>query len=49
MQAAAIALEKQNQIQADNIGHKLLSKMGWKEGEGIGASKCVSEPGATSC
>ena len=41
LQAAAIALEKQNQIQADNIGHKLLSKMGWKEGEGIGASKWV--------
>ncbi|KAL8028525.1 hypothetical protein ABFX02_14G166500 [Erythranthe guttata] len=23
-------------IQADNVGHKLLSKMGWKEGEGLG-------------
>ncbi|KAB1224804.1 SURP and G-patch domain-containing protein 1-like protein [Morella rubra] len=26
-------------IQADNVGHKLLSKMGWKEGEGLGSSK----------
>ncbi|CAH8385235.1 unnamed protein product [Eruca vesicaria subsp. sativa] len=26
-------------IQADNVGHKLLSKMGWKEGEGIGSSR----------
>ncbi|KAL0425586.1 UNVERIFIED_CONTAM: SURP and G-patch domain-containing protein 1-like protein [Sesamum radiatum] len=26
-------------IQADNIGHRLLSKMGWKEGEGLGSSK----------
>ncbi|GER57401.1 SURP and G-patch domain-containing protein 1-like protein [Striga asiatica] len=25
-------------IQADNVGHKLLSKMGWKEGEGLGSS-----------
>ncbi|TVU11146.1 hypothetical protein EJB05_44713 [Eragrostis curvula] len=26
-------------IQADNIGHKLLSKMGWREGEGLGSEK----------
>ncbi|KAK1282939.1 SURP and G-patch domain-containing protein 1-like protein [Acorus calamus] len=26
-------------IQADNVGHRLLSKMGWKEGEGLGSSK----------
>ncbi|MQL69790.1 hypothetical protein Taro_002074 [Colocasia esculenta] len=26
-------------IQADNVGHKLLSKMGWREGEGLGSSK----------
>eukprot|EP00252_Welwitschia_mirabilis_P024286 TRINITY_DN715_c0_g1_i3.p1 TRINITY_DN715_c0_g1~~TRINITY_DN715_c0_g1_i3.p1 ORF type:complete len:253 (+),score=65.10 TRINITY_DN715_c0_g1_i3:56-814(+) len=26
-------------IQADNVGHKLLSKMGWKEGEGLGSSR----------
>ena len=37
--AQAAALERRNQIQSDNIGHKLLSKMGWKEGEGIGAGK----------
>lgn len=24
--------------QADNVGHKLLSMMGWKEGEGLGAA-----------
>ncbi|PKA51336.1 SURP and G-patch domain-containing protein 1-like protein [Apostasia shenzhenica] len=28
-----------SRIQADNVGHKLLSKMGWKEGEGLGSSK----------
>ncbi|KAK3441573.1 hypothetical protein EUGRSUZ_B02099 [Eucalyptus grandis] len=26
-------------IQADNVGHKLLSKMGWKEERGLGSSK----------
>ncbi|KAL0346560.1 UNVERIFIED_CONTAM: SURP and G-patch domain-containing protein 1-like protein [Sesamum calycinum] len=26
-------------IQADNVGHRLLSKMGWKEGEGLGTSR----------
>ncbi|KAL6557497.1 hypothetical protein OROMI_017847 [Orobanche minor] len=26
-------------IQADNVGHRLLSKMGWKEGEGLGSSR----------
>ncbi|CAA0820730.1 SURP and G-patch domain-containing protein 1-like protein [Striga hermonthica] len=31
------AAEK-TKIQADNVGHKLLSKMGWKEGEGLGSS-----------
>eukprot|EP00877_Chromochloris_zofingiensis_P007322 jgi/Chrzof1/2843/Cz12g00250.t1 len=38
---AKVALEhfqERNAIGADNIGHKLLQKMGWKEGEGIGAS-----------
>ena len=24
-------------VQADNVGHKLLSMMGWKEGQGLGA------------
>lgn len=32
-QAAAAALEEKQRIQADNVGHKLLSKMGWKEGQ----------------
>eukprot|EP01024_Parvocaulis_polyphysoides_P055137 TRINITY_DN5619_c0_g1_i11.p1 TRINITY_DN5619_c0_g1~~TRINITY_DN5619_c0_g1_i11.p1 ORF type:complete len:286 (+),score=53.43 TRINITY_DN5619_c0_g1_i11:55-858(+) len=31
-------LENQSKINMSNIGHKLLSKMGWKEGEGLGAS-----------
>ncbi|EFJ35672.1 hypothetical protein SELMODRAFT_438553 [Selaginella moellendorffii] len=26
-------------IQADNVGHRLLSKMGWKEGEGLGSAR----------
>lgn len=26
-------------IQPDNVGHRLLSKMGWKEGEGLGSGK----------
>lgn len=29
--AAQEAMER-SKIQADNVGHKLLSKMGWKEG-----------------
>lgn len=28
----------QTKLKATNIGHKMLSKMGWKEGEGLGAS-----------
>lgn len=36
--AEAKALEQKNAISADNIGHKLLQKMGWREGEGIGAA-----------
>lgn len=31
--AAAAELEERNRIQSDNVGHRLLSKMGWKEGE----------------
>ncbi|KAL7258340.1 hypothetical protein ACSBR1_004461 [Camellia fascicularis] len=32
-------------IQSDNVGHKLLSKMGWKEGEGLGSSKSgIADP-----
>ena len=25
-------------MQADNVGHKLLSMMGWKDGEGLGSA-----------
>ncbi|KAJ4890116.1 SURP and G-patch domain-containing protein 1-like protein [Raphanus sativus] len=38
LKATKEAAEKAK-IQADNVGHKLLSKMGWKEGEGIGSSR----------
>lgn len=31
-QKAAKAAAEKAKIQADNIGHKLLSKMGWREG-----------------
>ena len=37
-EATAKVLEAKKAIQADNIGHKLLQKMGWREGEGIGAT-----------
>lgn len=33
----AARIEQRSRIQADNIGHKLLSKMGWKEGEALGS------------
>lgn len=33
----AAQIEQRSRIQADNIGHKLLSKMGWKEGEALGS------------
>eukprot|EP00249_Psilotum_nudum_P020224 c27609_g1_i3 orf=448-1818(+) len=36
---SAIAAAERAKIQADNVGHKLLSKMGWKEGEGLGSGK----------
>ncbi|KAG8646328.1 SURP and G-patch domain-containing protein 1-like protein isoform X2 [Manihot esculenta] len=36
--AAREAIER-SKIQADNVGHKLLSKMGWREGEGLGSSR----------
>ena len=32
-------MEARAAIGADNIGHKLLQKMGWKEGKGIGAKE----------
>ncbi|KAF8395874.1 hypothetical protein HHK36_019829 [Tetracentron sinense] len=38
-QKAAREAAERAKIQADNVGHKLLSKMGWKEGEGLGSSK----------
>lgn len=31
-QKAAKEAAERSKIQADNIGHKLLSKMGWREG-----------------
>lgn len=27
---------------SDNIGHKLLQKMGWKEGQGLGSSQAAT-------
>ncbi|XP_031476492.1 SURP and G-patch domain-containing protein 1-like protein [Nymphaea colorata] len=38
-QKAAKESAEKAKIQADNVGHKLLSKMGWKEGEGLGSSR----------
>lgn len=38
-QKAAKEAAERAKIQADNIGHKLLSKMGWKDGEGLGSDK----------
>lgn len=32
-------VEAKSSIGADNIGHKLLAKMGWKEGKGMGAKE----------
>ncbi|TKY49561.1 SURP and G-patch domain-containing protein [Spatholobus suberectus] len=44
-QKAAREAAERARIQADNVGHKLLSKMGWKEGEGLGGSrKGISDP-----
>ncbi|KMT01728.1 hypothetical protein BVRB_9g211820 isoform A [Beta vulgaris subsp. vulgaris] len=42
---AAQKVADKAKIQADNVGHKLLSKMGWKEGEGLGSSrKGIADP-----
>ncbi|XP_050210149.1 SURP and G-patch domain-containing protein 1-like protein [Mercurialis annua] len=42
---AAIEAAERSRIQADNVGHRLLSKMGWKEGEGLGSSKSgIADP-----
>lgn len=53
--AAAEAVAAANAIPEDNVGHRLLRKMGWKAGEGLGASQAASAitapvavPGATS-
>ncbi|XP_028202224.1 SURP and G-patch domain-containing protein 1-like protein isoform X4 [Glycine soja] len=44
-QKAAIEAAERAKIQADNVGHRLLSKMGWKEGEGLGGSrKGIADP-----
>ncbi|KAJ0095981.1 hypothetical protein Patl1_17240 [Pistacia atlantica] len=44
-QKAAKEAADRAKIQADNIGHKLLSKMGWKEGEGLGSSRSgIADP-----
>ncbi|KAA8515700.1 hypothetical protein F0562_018689 [Nyssa sinensis] len=44
-QKAAREAAERAKIQADNVGHKLLSKMGWKEGEGLGSSKSgIADP-----
>ncbi|KAL8542361.1 hypothetical protein ACS0TY_003287 [Phlomoides rotata] len=38
-QKVAQEIAERTKIQADNVGHRLLSKMGWKEGEGLGSSR----------
>ncbi|KAK6928700.1 SWAP/Surp [Dillenia turbinata] len=44
-QKAAREAAERARIQADNVGHKLLSKMGWREGEGLGSSRSgMSDP-----
>ena len=48
-QAQAEAIEAASRIQSDNIGHKLLSQMGWKEGQGLGsAGRGMAAPIAAS-
>ncbi|EEF49180.1 SURP and G-patch domain-containing protein 1-like protein [Ricinus communis] len=44
-QRAAKESAERSKIQADNVGHKLLSKMGWKEGEGLGSARSgIADP-----
>ncbi|KAJ4842523.1 hypothetical protein Tsubulata_003862 [Turnera subulata] len=44
-QKAAKEAAERSKIQADNVGHKLLSKMGWREGEGLGSSRSgIADP-----
>lgn len=40
-QKAAKEAAEKARIQADNIGHKLLSKMGWKEGNTISTTNIL--------
>lgn len=42
---AAKATADRAKIQSDNVGHRLLSKMGWKEGEGLGSGRSgIADP-----
>ncbi|KAJ9562982.1 hypothetical protein OSB04_008142 [Centaurea solstitialis] len=44
-QKAAKEAAERARIQADNVGHRLLSKMGWREGEGLGSSRSgIADP-----
>ncbi|GMI74122.1 hypothetical protein like AT3G52120 [Hibiscus trionum] len=44
-QKSAKETAQKAKIQSDNVGHKLLSKMGWKEGDGLGSSrKGIADP-----
>lgn len=43
-QKAAKEAAEKAKIQADNVGHRLLSKMGWKEGNFSHASHLVAVP-----
>lgn len=45
-EAEAKQLAARGAIGPDNVGHRLLSKMGWKEGEGVGAkdNKGITAP-----
>ncbi|XP_039034301.1 SURP and G-patch domain-containing protein 1-like protein isoform X2 [Hibiscus syriacus] len=44
-QKASKETAQKAKIQSDNVGHKLLSKMGWKEGDGLGSSrKGIADP-----
>ncbi|KAL6749909.1 hypothetical protein V8C86DRAFT_3020239 [Haematococcus lacustris] len=40
--AAAQAVEAKTVIDSSNIGHKLLKKMGWSEGKGLGSTQAAT-------
>lgn len=40
---AAKEYAERNKIQADNVGHRLLSKMGWKEGNVSQSYPCYAQ------